>query len=51
LKYEDRYTEKDVRFHLIKMLEVLKGYKNEMSFGLMPSQTFFSSIVDSTLGN
>ncbi|ORY67839.1 hypothetical protein LY90DRAFT_504520 [Neocallimastix californiae] len=49
LKYEDRYTEKDVRFHLIKMLEVLKGYKNEMSFGLMPSQTFFSSIVDSTL--
>jgi len=46
---QDRYTEKDVRFHLIKMLEILKGYKNEMSFGLMPSQTFFSSIVDNSI--
>jgi len=45
----DRYTEKDVRFHLIKMLEVLKGYKNEMTFGLNPSQTFFSSIVDNSI--
>jgi len=33
------------------MLEVLKGYKNEMSFGLMPSQTFFSSIVDNTIND
>ncbi|ORX87137.1 hypothetical protein BCR32DRAFT_289533 [Anaeromyces robustus] len=45
----DRYTEKDVRFHLIKMLEVLKAYKNDMSFGLMPSQTFFSSIMDNSI--
>lgn len=46
---QDRYTEKDIRFHLIKMLEVLKGYKNDMSYGLMPSQTFFSSIVDNSI--
>jgi len=32
------------------MLEVLKGYKNDMSYGLMPSQTFFSSIVDNSIG-